>query len=279
MGRHQVSDWLLEFRSRAGAACEGSPGFLVRWRPLLAWFILRFLLGSRARISEMPPPATPAAAALPRSGAGPWEEGRPGRGKAGRARAQGRSLWVTAASRPGRSVGTRCRRPTAPRLCRPGGSHAEQGQGDHKGLRDVQAPSGLRNTRKTLASLKFTHLADTKIVKPCRYAKTRFSWGYFLSNCESRTFIHCEIKWNWNVCSFVFPKSSPNPTPFWFLRWWRLKRVGGRPSVSLWSCEPRTLGEGLNLLKRGVLSAAASNNSISQRPFLLFLSHSGEICI
>lgn len=143
MGRHQVSDWLLEFRSRSGAACAGSPGFLARCRLLLGWFILRFLLGSRARISEMPPPAAAAASALPRSGAGPWEEGRPGRGEAGRARALGRSLGVTAASRPGLSVGTRCQRLTAPRLCRPSGSHAEKGQGTTKASTTLKLPVAL----------------------------------------------------------------------------------------------------------------------------------------
>lgn len=158
------SKWVPELGLGARGACgrgRRSPGGPRRCRLLLA---LSFASCSgRGRLFRrcllLP---LPAAAALPRSGAGPGEEGWPGRGGAGRARAREGTPGVTAASGPGRSVGTRCQRPAAPRLFTTGGSHAEKGPGDHKGLRDVQAPRGLRNKRKTLPRLKFPHLADTK---------------------------------------------------------------------------------------------------------------------
>lgn len=136
--------------------------------------ILRFLPGGGARILGAAPPATPAAAALPRPGADPEEGRRAGRRGWGRGGA-----GVTAASRPGPGVGTR-RPPAAPG---PGGRRLPRGgTGGPRGLGRARASRGLGNQ---LVCRLHTLPTSANTVRPFGDAETHFARDCWLS-----AFIH-----------------------------------------------------------------------------------------
>lgn len=147
VGRHQVSD-----TGSSSAAPGGSPGPPVLPPELCPAprFILRFLLPSRARISETPPPAAHGRRCAPTLRGQDPGGGAAGRGEAGRARARERGEKKEGKEPPGQrglrtrpSVGTRGPRRALPGSAGPAAPTRRRAPGTTKASATFQSPEAL----------------------------------------------------------------------------------------------------------------------------------------